>query len=143
MTAECLDSRFPVRELAVMGFFEVLPHIFGIVRRLRETVAAVKALRPDAVVTIDSPSFTLRVARRLKGQGSPLIHYVAPQVWAWKPWRARQIAGTLDRLLVLLPFEPPYFERHGLAAPFVGHPAVEGFDAVAQEPGGQEPGGPP
>src|SRR3546814_1720666 len=59
MTAEGLDSRFPIRELAVMGFFEVLPHLFGIVRRLRETVAAVKALRPDAVVTIDSPSFTL------------------------------------------------------------------------------------
>src|SRR3546814_13757688 len=90
-----------------MGFFEVLPHLFGIVRRLRETVAAVKALRPDAVVTIDSPSFTLRIARRLKGQGIPLIHYVAPQVWAWKPWRAKEIAGTLDRLLVLLPFEPP------------------------------------
>src|SRR3546814_10314151 len=69
MTAEGLDSRFPIRELAVMGFFEVLPHLFGIVRRLRETVAAVKALRPDAVVTIDSPSFTLRVARRLTGQG--------------------------------------------------------------------------
>lgn len=133
MTAEGLASRFPIRELAVMGFFEVLPHLFGIVRRLRETVAAVKALRPDAVVTIDSPSFTLRVARRLKGQGIPLIHYVAPQVWAWKPWRARQIAGTLDRLLVLLPFEPPYFTRHGLAAPFVGHPAVEGFDAAPQE----------
>src|SRR3546814_16589116 len=104
MTAEGLASRFPIRELAVMGFFEVLPHLFGIVRRLRETVAAVKALRPDAVVTIDSPSFTLRIARRLKGQGIPLIHYVAPQVWAWKPWRAKEIAGTLDRLLVLLPF---------------------------------------
>src|SRR3546814_3460726 len=98
LTAEGLDSRFPIRELAVMGFFEVLPHLFGIVRRLRETVAAVKALRPDAVVTIDSPSFTLRIARRLKGQGIPLIHYVAPQVWAWKPWRAKEIAGTLDRL---------------------------------------------
>src|SRR3546814_10548035 len=73
MTAEGLASRFPIRELAVMGFFEVLPHLFGIVRRLRETVAAVKALRPDAVVTIDSPSFTLRIARRLKGQGIPLI----------------------------------------------------------------------
>src|SRR3546814_1802295 len=92
MTAEGLASRFPIRELAVMGFFEVLPHLFGIVRRLRETVAAVKALRPDAVVTIDSPSFTLRIARRLKGQGIPPIHYVAPQVWAWKPWRDRKSA---------------------------------------------------
>jgi lipid-A-disaccharide synthase len=131
MAAEGLASRFPIRELAVMGFFEVLPHLFLILRRIRETVAAVEALRPDAVVTIDSPSFTLEVAQRLKGQGIPLIHYVAPQVWAWKPWRARQVSRYLDRLLVLLPFEPPFFERHGLAAPFVGHPAVEAASAAA------------
>jgi lipid-A-disaccharide synthase len=126
MIAQGLASRFPIHELAVMGFFEVLPHLFGILRRIRETVAAVKALRPDAVVTIDSPSFTLVIARRLAGEGIPLIHYVAPQVWAWKPWRAKSIGRYLDRLLALLPFEPPLFERHGLATDFVGHPAVEG-----------------
>jgi lipid-A-disaccharide synthase len=122
-----------------MGFFEVLPHLFLILRRIRETVAAVKALRPDAVVTIDSPRFTLEVAQRLKGEGIPLIHYVAPQVWAWKPWRARQIARYLDRLLVLLPFEPPYFERHGLTAPFVGHPAVEAAPVAADGREGRPP----
>lgn len=141
MMGEGLQSRFPIDELAVMGFFEVLPQLRTIIGRMRETVRAVKALRPDAVVTIDSPSFTLEVAQRLKGQGIPLIHYVAPQVWAWKPWRARRIARYLDRLLVLLPFEPPYFERHGLATDFVGHPVVEGA-AVAAAPGGQE-GRPP
>ena len=99
MTAEGLESRFPIHELAVMGLIEVLPHLFVILRRMRETVAAIRALRPDAVVTIDSPSFTLEIAQRLKGEGIPLIHYVAPQVWAWKPWRAKQIAGYLDRLL--------------------------------------------
>lgn len=140
MAGEGLESRFPIRELAVMGFFEVLPHLVLILRRIRETVAAVKAIRPDAVVTIDSPGFTLEVAQRLKGEGIPLIHYVAPQVWAWKPWRAKQIARYLDRLLVLLPFEPPYFERHGLAADFVGHPAVEAA-VEAGGPGG-EAGGP-
>lgn len=133
MTAEGLVSRFPIHELAVMGFFEVLPHLFVIYRRMRETVAAVEALRPDAVVTIDSPGFTLSVAERLKGNGIPLIHYVAPQVWAWKPWRAKQVARYLDRLLVLLPFEPPYFERHGLSAPFVGHPAVEAAPTAPAE----------
>jgi lipid-A-disaccharide synthase len=126
MIRQGLDSRFAIRDLAVMGFFEVLPHLFIILRRLRETVAAVKALRPAVVVTIDSPSFTLEVAERLKGQGIPLIHYVAPQVWAWKAWRARSVARYLDHLLALLPFEPPHFERHGLATHFVGHPAVEG-----------------
>lgn len=125
MTAAGLKSRFPIHELAVMGFIEVLPHLFTILRRLRETVTAVKDLRPDAVVTIDSPSFTLEIAERLKGQGIPLIHYVAPQVWAWKAWRAKSVARYLDHLLALLPFEPPYFERHGLPTHFVGHPAVE------------------
>ncbi|HMA14485.1 MAG: lipid-A-disaccharide synthase, partial [Bacteroidota bacterium] len=73
--------------------------------------------------------------------GIPLIHYVAPQVWAWKPWRAKQIAGYLDRLLVLLPFEPPYFERHGLATDFVGHPAVESARPAAGAP--EDEAGPP
>ncbi len=131
MTQEGLESQFPIHELAVMGFFEVLPHLFNIIRRIRQTVALVKSLRPDAVVTIDSPSFTLEIAERLKGQGIPLIHYVAPQVWAWKPWRAKSVARYLDRLLVLLPFEPPYFERHGLPTHFVGHPVI---DSVASEP---------
>jgi len=140
MTGEGLQSLFPIHDLAVMGFLEVLPHLRVILRRLRETVAAVKRLRPDAVVTIDSPSFTLRVARQLAGEGIPLIHYVAPQVWAWKAWRAKQVAGYLDHLLALLPFEPPYFQKHGLPTHFVGHPAVEGA-AAAQS--GDAPGAPP
>lgn len=133
MTAEGLKSRFPIHELAVMGLIEVLPHLFVILRRMRETVAAIRALHPDAVVTIDSPSFTLEIAERLKDDDIPLIHYVAPQVWAWKPWRAKKIARYLDHLLVLLPFEPPYFARHGLATHFVGHPAVEAAVEPADE----------
>jgi lipid-A-disaccharide synthase len=125
MAREGLRSFFPMSELSVMGLFPVIPHVPRILRRLRETAAAIIALRPAAVVTIDSPGFTLRLARRLHGHGIPLVHYVAPTVWAWKPGRARRIARFLDRLLVLLPFEPPYFERHGLPCEFVGHPAVE------------------
>ncbi|MEQ8357812.1 MAG: lipid-A-disaccharide synthase [Kiloniellaceae bacterium] len=139
MTRAGLTSRFPIRDLAVMGFLEVLPHLVTILRRLRQTVAAAKDLRPDAVVTIDSPSFTLEVAQRLKGQGFPLIHYVAPQVWAWKPWRAKQMSGYLDSLLALLPFEPPYFQRHGLSAHFVGHPAVEAAGPQSAVSGEDDP----
>ena len=76
-------------------------------------------------MTIDAPNFSLMVSKRLKGRGFPLVHYVAPSVWAWKPWRARRIAAFLDHLLALLPFEPPYFECHGLPVTVVGHPAVE------------------
>jgi lipid-A-disaccharide synthase len=129
MEAQGLHSLFPMRELALMGIFEVLRHIPLILRRIRETVAAVDQMRPDIVLTVDAPGFTLRVARKLKGHGIPLVHYVAPTVWAWKPERARKIAQYLDRLLVVLPFEPPYFEVHGLACDFVGHPSVEDADA--------------
>ena len=125
MTAAGLDSLFDMRALSVMGLAEVVPHLRQIARRLDAVVAAVREQRPDAVVTIDSPSFALRVQRRLAGSGIPRIHYVAPQVWAWKPWRARRLARDVDHLLTLLPFEPPLFTRHGLAATFVGHPAVE------------------
>ena len=125
MANEGVPSLFPLSDLAVMGLAEVLPRLPRLIRRIRETAEDIRATRPAALVTIDSPDFTLRVARRLKGSGFPLIHYVAPSVWAWKPRRARTIAGFLDRIMTLLPFEPPYFTREGLAADFVGHPVLE------------------
>ena len=125
MTAQGLTSLFPMAELSVMGLAEVLPHLRRLRRRLNATVAALHADPPDALVTIDSPGFTLRVQRRIAALETARIHYVAPQVWAWKAGRARRIARDLDLLLTLLPFEPPLFARHGLSARFVGHPAVE------------------
>lgn len=125
MTAEGLASLFPMAELAVMGVAEVLPRLFNLIRRIRETAAAAAALGPAAVLTIDSPDFSFRVARKLKGRGIPLLHLVAPTVWAWRPGRARKIARFLDHLLAVLPFEPPYFEKEGLACTFIGHPVVE------------------
>lgn len=125
MEAQGLRSLFPLSDLAVMGIVEVIPHAPKILRRVRETAGAVKRLRPDAVVTIDAPAFAFRVGKKLKGARIPLIHYVAPSVWAWRPRRARMIAGFLDHLMAFLPFEPPYFTREGLAATFVGHPALE------------------
>jgi lipid-A-disaccharide synthase len=125
MESQGLASLFPMGDLSVMGVAEVLPRLPRLLRRLRQTVAAAKSSRPAAVVTIDSPDFGLRVAKRLGGEGFPLIHYVAPTVWAWRPGRARTIAAFLDHVLALLPFEPPYFETEGLACTFVGHPVVE------------------
>src|SRR5208283_129993 len=84
-------------------------------------------LRPDAVVTIDSSGFSWRIAHRLRRHGEtlPLIHYVAPMVWAWRPGRARRMARWYDHLMALLPFEPPYFTAVGLSCSYVGHPVVE------------------
>ncbi len=125
MAREGLDSLFPIGELSLMGLAEILPHLPRLRRRLGETVAEIARLRPQAVVTIDSPEFSFRVARRIAHLGIPRVHYVAPQVWAWRKGRARKLAGTVDRLMALLPFEPPYFDEAGLPCDFVGHPVIE------------------
>ncbi|HTH97893.1 MAG TPA: lipid-A-disaccharide synthase [Stellaceae bacterium] len=127
MAAEGLVSQVPIRELAIMGVLEVLPSARRILRRVRETVDSITALGPRAVVTIDSSGFCFRVGERLKKlpQRPPIIHYVAPMVWAWRPKRAFNAKRACDHLLTLLPFEPPYFERIGLPATYVGHPVVE------------------
>ncbi len=108
-----------------MGYLEVIPKIPRLLARIGETADAVRRVNPDAVITIDSPDFTFRVARKLKGLGIPMIHYVAPQVWAHRPGRAAKIAMFLDHILALLPFEPPLFEAHGLPCTYVGHAIVE------------------
>jgi lipid-A-disaccharide synthase len=126
MMAEGLEPLFPMAELSVMGLAEILPKIPRLYRRIRQTTTDVVAKQPVALVTIDAPDFSFRIAKRVKPLGIKCIHYVAPSVWAWRPGRAATIAGFLDHLLALLPFEPPYFEVEGLACSFVGHSAVEG-----------------
>jgi lipid-A-disaccharide synthase len=120
-----LSSLFPLRDLAVMGLVEVLPRLRHLSRRLDQAVAHIRQTRPDLVVTIDSPGFTLRLLRRIEGLGIPRVHYVAPQVWAWREHRVREFPGLWERLLCLLPFEPAFFGRHGLEARFVGHPVLQ------------------
>lgn len=127
MAAQGLLSRVPLAELAIMGVAEVLPQARRIFRRVAETVADIRRQKPAALVTIDSSGFNWRIAQRLRGAGEtlPLIHYVAPMVWAWRPGRARRVARWYDQLLALLPFEPPYFTAVGLPCSYVGHPVVE------------------
>lgn len=127
MAAEGLETLVPQAELALFGVFELLPHLPNLLRRMNQTVTEIVRLKPDAVIGIDSPGFTVRVAKRLRNVAPEiqLIHYVAPTVWAWKPGRAKKYAAIYDHLLVLLPFEPPYFEREGLPCTFVGHAVVE------------------
>lgn len=127
MREEGITSLVPLGDLAVAGITEVLPRAATILRHVRETVAVIRAARPDAVVTIDSSGFNWRIAHALRRRGErlPLIHYVAPMVWAWRAGRARRVARWYDHLLVLLPFEPPYFERVGLACTHVGHPVID------------------
>ena len=125
MEAEGLAPLFPMRELAVMGLVEILPRIRRLSRLLREAERDIRARRPDVLVTIDSPGFNLRLLKRLRGAGLKRVHYVAPQVWAWREHRVREFPGLWDSLMCLLPFEVAFFAGHGVPAEFVGHPVLE------------------
>ena len=127
MAAEGLESRVALSELAIMGVLEVLPAARRIFRRVAETVTDIERAKPTALVTIDSSGFTWRIAERLRKRGNklPMIHYVAPMVWAWRGGRAKRMARWYDHLMALLPFEPPYFTAVGLSCGYVGHSVVE------------------
>ncbi|KAJ56868.1 lipid-A-disaccharide synthase [Actibacterium mucosum KCTC 23349] len=123
MQAEGMRSLFPMEELSLMGLAEVLPKYPHLVRRKNQTADAAIEARPDALITIDSPDFGLRVAKRVKANSDiRTIHYVAPTVWAWRAGRARKMAAMIDQVLALFPFEPPYMEAEGMRCDFVGHP---------------------
>jgi len=125
MAEQGLDSLYPLADLAVMGIVEVLPRVRLLRRRLQETLADIARLKPDVIVTIDSPGFTHRILAAAAKLGIPRVHYVAPQVWAWRAHRVRHYPGLWDKLLCLLPFEPAWFAQHNLPATFVGHPVLE------------------
>lgn len=134
MQAEGLESLFPMDELSVMGIAEVLPKYRHLKRRIRETADEVLAEQPDVLLTIDSPDFSLRVARLVKAASTiRTVHYVAPTVWAWRKRRAKKMVGVIDQVLALFPFEPPYMEAVGLRCDFVGHPVVAEPDVTAED----------
>jgi lipid-A-disaccharide synthase len=126
MQAQGMESLFPMEELSVMGIAEVLPKYFHLKRRIRQAAEAALASGAEALVTIDSPDFCLRVAAIVKAARPEFrtIHYVAPSVWAWRPGRAARMARVIDHVLALLPFEPPYMTAAGMTCDFVGHPVV-------------------
>ena len=127
MAALGFESLFDISEISVMGVFEVIPKLSLIMKRLKQVVADIEEKRPDVIVTVDSWGFVHQVLDRLQkaGNTTPKIHYVAPQVWAWKKGRAKVVARLTDKLMTLLPHEPQYFEKYGLECVFVGHPVIE------------------
>ncbi|MBC9246005.1 lipid-A-disaccharide synthase [Paracoccus sp. 11-3] len=124
MQAQGISSLFPMDELSLMGIWEVLPKYRHLKRRIKETADAVIQEAPDALITIDSPDFCLRVARAVRDIQPKMrtIHYVAPSVWAWRPGRADKMAKVIDHVLAILPFEPPLMRAAGMTCDFVGHP---------------------
>ncbi|SDG28592.1 lipid-A-disaccharide synthase [Alloyangia pacifica] len=125
MLEEGLQSLFPMDEISIMGITEILRHYGALKARIRQTAEAVVAAKPDVLITVDLPEFSLRVAKLVKESSDiRTVHYVAPTVWAWRPGRAAKMAKHIDQVLALLPFEPPYMEAAGMRCDFVGHPVV-------------------
>ena len=123
--AQGLKSLYPMSDLSVLGLAEVLPHLPRLVRRINQTTEAARSLAPDAVVTVDSASFSLRLAHHLRGTGIPIIQYVAPQLWAWRPGRAKKLGRRVNHIMALLPFEASFFAKYDIPSTYVGHPAIE------------------
>jgi lipid-A-disaccharide synthase len=128
MTREGLHPLFPIEELSIMGFAAVVKQLPKILTLIRQTVEAVISAAPDVLVIIDSPDFTHRVARRVRARNAaiPIIDYVSPTVWAWRPGRARAMVRYVDHVMALLPFEPEEYRKlRGPPCSYVGHPLAE------------------
>jgi lipid-A-disaccharide synthase len=128
MAREGLVSLFPIEELSIVGFSAVIGQLPKILRLIGRTVDAVVTAQPDILIIIDSPDFTHRVARRVRARDPsiPIVDYVSPTVWAWRPGRARAMRGYVDHVLALLPFEPEAYRRlDGPECTYVGHPLIE------------------
>ena len=141
MAAEGMASLFPLEDVAVIGYLAVAARIRLLMRRIRQTVRACVAARPDVLVIIDSPGFTHAVASRVRRQlpDLPVVDYVSPSVWAWRPWRAKTMRGYIDHVLALLPFEPDAHRRlGGPACTYVGHPLIERLGELRPGPAEQE-----
>jgi len=128
MRAAGIESPFPIDELAIIGLTAIPRRLPAILRRIREAADAIVKARPHALVIIDSPDFTHRVARQVRRRAPeiPILDYVSPSVWAWRPGRARAMRGYIDHVLAILPFEPAAHRRlGGPPCTYVGHPLVE------------------
>ncbi len=125
MRAHQFEALVPAEEMSLAGLTEVLmglPRMFKIMGQLTQ---AAQTRRPDVVMLIDLPDFNIRLAKRLKKLGIPVVYYISPQIWAWRQGRVEQIRRFVDKMLVILPFEQEFYKKHNVEVEFVGHPLVE------------------
>jgi lipid-A-disaccharide synthase len=142
MEGEGLRSIFPLSDIAVMGVVHVVARLPSLLRRASAAVAATVAARPDVLIIIDAPDFTHVVARRVRKAlpELPIVNYVSPTVWAWRPWRARKMRAYVDHILAIKPFEPEALRRlDGPACTYIGHPLVERMNELRPGPGERRP----
>ena len=130
-----LFTIFPMQEINLMGFAEIIPHIPNLIKRINQTVDKIIADKPDFLITIDSPGFNFRVVKKLRSLNytGKIIHYVAPSVWAYKEHRAKICAELFNHMVCLFPWEPSYFEKYGLNSTFIGHPLFEDLSIISEQ----------
>jgi len=131
MMAEGFESHFPMEKLSVRGYSEALLHYREIMSIRSRLAKGMLRDRPDLFIGVDSSDFNLGLERKLKDAGIPTVHYVSPAVWAWRRWRVRRIARSVDRILVMYPFEEPLYRAAGVPVSYVGHPLA---DIIPLEP---------
>ncbi|MEZ5361001.1 MAG: lipid-A-disaccharide synthase [Bryobacterales bacterium] len=131
LRAENVEPIVRSEDLAVVGLFEVVRHIPRIYREYQSLLAEAERRRPDLAILCDAPDFNLRVAAKLKPKGIPVVDYVAPQMWAWRPWRVRKLRRIVDLLLCIFPFEEEWFNERGVPTRYVGHPLASELGASA------------
>ena len=131
------ETRFqelvPAESMSLAGLTEVLMGLPRMFRIMRQLVNAAKEQRPQVAVLIDLPDFNLRLAKRLKRLGIPVVYYISPQLWAWRRGRVEQVRRYIDKMLVILPFEKPFYEEHAVEVEFVGHPLVEELEGAPEK----------
>ena len=122
-----IKSLYDLQEVTYLGFTRVLLNVFKIKSKINETVKEILKFKPDILFSVDSPDFTLRVAKEVKkiNPNIKTIHFVAPQVWVWREHRVKQLKSFLDHVLLLFPFEKKYFDKEGIQSTFTGHPLLE------------------
>lgn len=118
------------RDMAYMGFSEVLRHLPDVLGNLRRAKAVMKQARPDAFIAVDYPSFNLKVAKAAHRAGIPVFYFISPKLWAWKSWRVKAMRRYVRRVLAIFPFEPQWYADHGFRADYVGNPSVAEIDAA-------------
>ena len=122
-----IKSLYDLNDVTYLGFTKVLLNVFKIRKKIKETVQEILKFKPDVLFSVDSPDFTLRVAREIKKKDPNIktVHFVAPQVWVWREHRVKQLKSYLDHILLLFPFEKKYFDKENIPSTFVGHPLLE------------------
>jgi len=133
MRKTVFEELVPAESMSLAGLTEVLMGLPRMFRIMRQLVKAAKERRPQVAVLIDLPDFNLRLAKRLKRLGIPVVYYISPQLWAWRQGRVEQVRRYIDKMLVILPFEKPFYEEHSVEVEFVGHPLVEELEGAPDQ----------